>query len=520
MFRVNLFAAFVVLCLCLLAVPEGRGKSPFLRLVAEGEEDPPEVAAGERLFRETRFAQFFFAHQEGPNIPLKEGDPSLKLMPMAGGKPLLNPYGKSMNCATCHLVDEALDQEGMRAYSDFAFKSFVPARAEDREAETPRNSPSLVGVMQSGKFLHFDGEFSRAEDLVIAGWTGRNNGWLPSEHGQALAHIARILREDDGSFAEDGIAYRDLFSARGGLPAEYQVSFSAPDGEIIEAAARLVKAYMASLEFTRITPFDIFLEQNGLPKEPGEGESAGAYHARLLQLLNGRSSWKFVEVPFKFHKDPGKFGAEELAGAKLFLDRNRGNCASCHSLPNFTDGKFHNTGVSQIEFDNAHGPGAFARLAIPSLATRSPERDLPAVPGRPAAPGPFRAAADPRDPRKTDLGLWNVFANPAYPRPQAKLAELLCAEAAGKCDTAQLLDRSVARFKTPSLRDLGHSGPFLHNGQAISLERVMLTYLAASALAKNQLLRNGAPEIREMTLQPSAVKPLAAFLRSLNEDYE
>lgn len=518
MIRVKLFAVFVFTSLCLLAVPEGISKAPLSRLVAEEEEDPPEVAAGERLFRETRFAQFFFAHSEGPNVPLREGDPSLREMPFAGGKPLVNPYGKSMNCATCHLVDEALDQEGMRTYADFAFKSFVPARVEDREAETPRNSPTLVGVMQSGKFLHFDGEFSRAEDLVIAGWTGRNNGWLASEHAQAFAHIARILRDDDGSFAEDGVAYRDLFSPAGGLPAEYQVSFSAPDSEIIEAAARLVKAYMASLEFTRTSPFDVFLEENGLPKEPAEGESAEAFHARLLALLNARSDWKFVETPFKFHKEPGKFGAAELAGARLFLDRSRGNCASCHSLPNFTDGKFHNTGVSQIEFDNAHGPGAFARLAIPSLAERSPERDLPAVPGRPMALGLFRAAADPKDPRKTDLGLWNVFANPAYPGPQALLGELLCE--GGDCTPGRLLELSVARFKTPSLRDLGHSGPFLHNGSAESLERVVMVYLAGSALAKNKLLRNGAPELREMTLQPAHVKPLAAFLKSLNEDYE
>src|SRR5947207_5927995 len=40
--------------------------------------DPSEVALGERLFLETRFAQFFFAHSRGDaNTTLSEGDPVL-----------------------------------------------------------------------------------------------------------------------------------------------------------------------------------------------------------------------------------------------------------------------------------------------------------------------------------------------------------------------------------------------------------------------------------------------------------
>ena len=38
--------------------------------------DPAQVAIGERLFLETRFSQFFFAHAGGnPNATLAEGDP-------------------------------------------------------------------------------------------------------------------------------------------------------------------------------------------------------------------------------------------------------------------------------------------------------------------------------------------------------------------------------------------------------------------------------------------------------------
>ena len=39
--------------------------------IAEDEFDPPEIAMGERLFLETRFAQFFAAHSTG-------GDPIME----------------------------------------------------------------------------------------------------------------------------------------------------------------------------------------------------------------------------------------------------------------------------------------------------------------------------------------------------------------------------------------------------------------------------------------------------------
>ena len=40
--------------------------------------------------------------------------------------------------------------------------------------------------------------------------------------------------------------------------------------------------------------------------------------------------------------------AEQLAGLKVFVDPNKGNCASCHRPPNFTDNGFHNIGLKSF----------------------------------------------------------------------------------------------------------------------------------------------------------------------------
>ena len=69
--------------------------------------DPAKVAIGERLFLETRFSQFFFAHAKGdPNPALANGDRVVEST-VTTGAPLPGPFaGFAMNCRACHLVNE------------------------------------------------------------------------------------------------------------------------------------------------------------------------------------------------------------------------------------------------------------------------------------------------------------------------------------------------------------------------------------------------------------------------------
>jgi len=88
------------------------------------------------------------------------------------------------------------------------------------------------------------------------------------------------------------------------------------------------------------------------------------------------------------------------------------------------------------------------------------------------------------------------------------------------CTAESLLPMTVARFKTPILRDLGHSNPYMHNGSLDSIENVVVFYLDVAAQARKGLLRNTPPEFAAMAIQSMDITPLVAFLASLNEDYE
>ncbi len=91
--------------------------SPLPVLAQEAEDqDPPDVAIGERLFVETRFAQLFkvFLENGGDvNDPLPSGDPALERLENSQLDPeqyAPGPFaGESMNCRNCHMVDEKLD---------------------------------------------------------------------------------------------------------------------------------------------------------------------------------------------------------------------------------------------------------------------------------------------------------------------------------------------------------------------------------------------------------------------------
>jgi len=518
---------------------------------------PPEDTIGERLFLDTRFAEYFAVHMTGVNQPLTVGDPVVQQVQTTNGV-LPGPFvGQSINCRSCHFVTEfqGVPGAGNRTYSDFTTRSPIP-RPIGGFTETPRNAMHMVGSLQSHPgptFLHFDGEFVSPEDLVRATLTGRNFGWAPEQYQQAVVHIASVIRQDDGSsqLAADrtgGLSYGTLFLGQDPQitpdllipPADRIDVNTATDDQILDLVAKCISTYMADLlfqqdEFGRYigSPYDVFLRINHLPVQPNAGESIAQYDQRLLQIVNDLSNPIWVDGTdgsFRYHAQLFQFGPIEFAGLKIFLtaatgvtdgSQHAGNCASCHPPPNFTDFVFHNTGVTQAEYDSVHGVGTFMKLSVPSLAERNANFDkyMPASPSHPNASEPFRRPADAAHSEYADLGLWNVYLNSDLPNPQASLKALLCGSGQD-CSVDQGLGRTVAQFKTPTLRDLEDSEPYFHNGSNLRFSDAIRFYINSSQLAREALLRNRPAEFQNMSINEDDIDVLVAFLRSLTEDYD
>ena len=524
---------------------------------ASGSDAPPlspEAEIGKRLFFETRFAQAFFAQSNGNVNAAVAGDPTLAQSDAPS--PLPGPFaGKTMNCRNCHLEDEQKDTPGggIRAYADFARRTPIPPR-EDGKLTTLRNTPSLAGATAArlNFFLHFDGEFPTPADLVQGTFTGRNFGWLPGEQATALKHIARVIREDDGTgalAAQAGGAYSKVLAGDPSVPAAFQISKKfrldvahASDAKVLAAIGNLVNEFLQSIRFSSETsgafngsPYDLFLVRNNLPRMPDAKESRLDYSRRLRTAVNALANPVFVgpaDGQFATHAIPYQFGAAELAGLKLFLAEapmppppsplgGTGNCIGCHTAPEFTDFQFHNIGITQQEYDGVHGAGAFMALKIPSMTERkaNPAVNFPANAKHPAYTGPFASIPSAANPNQVDLGLWNVFGNPDIPKPQRSLSKMARA-VFGPLKSDEMLARTVATFKTPGLRDLLDSQPYFHNGSVDTLQDAVTFYILAGQLARANQLRNPDPRLAGIALTPTEASQIAQFLSSLTEDFK
>lgn len=491
--------------------------------------ETPEKVLGEKLFRDPRFA-FHFAKDSRGNVNVAQnslpGDPVLAQIVKGSGTVVSSPFrGQYFACITCHLVGQASGISGLgsRSYSDFSRRSPVPIR-DDGQKFTLRNSQPMVNIMiprKAALTLHFDGEFSSAEELTIGSLTGRNFGWLPGEQSQAKAQIVKVLREDLGADPlgiEFGGSYAAMFGDESRLPKKLKMDVaSASDQEILDKVAKVMSVYMNTLLFIKDdedlysgSPYDQFLIQNGLPRSPDPGESDLDYSLRLAKRMKALVSPKWYQGQFRLHETPAKFGEDELKGFLTFMAPNGGHCLGCHAAPHFTDFGFRNTGVTQFEYDSVHGEGAFASLEIPGAEKRAT-----------FLPEDFQQFRSiPQKDRSTfvDLGVWAILGNPSFPKVQATLESVLCPSQ--KCLMVDLLGLSLAAFKTPTLRDLGQSGPYFHNGMAQTLDETVQFYSDAGTLVRSNRLRNGDARLRPIHLSKEDVRQVALFLQSLNEDYD
>ncbi len=384
------------------------------------------------------------------------------------------------SCAICHNLDE--DPQGTRAFTDFFNRSWVPFRSEDPRRLGLRNSPTLFDVALM-PLLHHDGEFKSLEELVAGTISGRNLGWLPGEEEQAFNQVQAVLLADKGNPKE--VSYREQFKTA------FNVELDALSrDQMIGLVSKAVADFMRTLNSRQNAPYDQFAKANGLAVSLAAGESGIAFAQKTLAKLTELEAKGALKLTSDFHR-------AALDGYKIFLrtegKASVGNCVACHAPPLFTDFSFHNLGLTQLEYDQFHGERKFAALPIPDAAK--------AV--RPAAK--FREYPAPGVPGQADLGFWNFIDLKTSPLRRT-----------GESDD-QLLARMIGAFKTPTLRHLAYSQPYMHNGAYTSLEEVLRQLIRLSEMSRAGRVRQPDEELLKIRLTDVDVPPLLAFLSTLNE---
>ncbi len=174
---------------------------------------------------------------------------------------------------------------------------------------------------------------------------------------------------------------------------------------------------------------------------------------------------------YYFKADKSAMTEAQVRGLQLFV--GQGRCVSCHVIEQdqalFTDGKFHNIGIGINQI----------------------QKDVPLLTGR------FMQAKDPKaefakasleDKRNSELGRFAI--------------------------TREI--NQVGAFKTPTLRNIELTAPYMHDGSLKTLKDVMVHYNNGGATKTgdrvNDYLSGG---IRPLNLTDAQLEDLVAFMQAL-----
>jgi cytochrome c peroxidase len=289
----------------------------------------------------------------------------------------------------------------------------------EQSRPVPKNNPLTDAKAQLGRRLFFDPILSADNRVSCASCHQPEHGYASPEPlamgiggAKGRRNAPSVLNRAYG-LAQFWDGRADSLEAQALKPIESSTEMGS---SVAEALKRLKGEASYVAEFK--TAFEGEITAENLA-------NAIASFERVLLTGNNRHD------RFKFAGDIKALTERETHGMWLF--ESRGRCWQCHSGPNFSDEKFHNTGV------------AWGKEPL-------------------------------------DLGRYEV--------------------------TKQEADRG--RFKTPGLRDIARTAPYMHDGSIATLEEVVEYYNRGGN--KNSHLD---PLMQPLNLSKEDVRDIVAFLRAL-----
>lgn len=192
------------------------------------------------------------------------------------------------------------------------------------------------------------------------------------------------------------------------------------------------------------------------------GEALASYQRTLLAGNSRFDRWHYGR-----QKDA--LSAREIRGFEVFT--GKGRCSSCHLIEEkwalFTDRKYHVTGIGYVAAVGS-GSDVFKVQLAPGVFIDVRDRDIASV----------------RTPLANDIGRFAVTQDPK--------------------------DRWA--YKTPSLRNVELTYPYMHNGSLSTLEDVVAFY------DQGGVAHDGVREIETLGLSAEEKADLVAFLKSLTTE--
>lgn len=159
------------------------------------------------------------------------------------------------------------------------------------------------------------------------------------------------------------------------------------------------------------------------------------------------------------------YPAAAQRGLKMFI--GRGQCVFCHFGPNFTNGEFGNIGLGHFMSPGRVDKGRYGGIEL-------------------LRENPFNLLGDYNDdPDRTTAGFTRLV---------------------------RQSQKTWGEFRVPSLRNVAHTAPYMHDGSLATLEDVVHHY---SEIDENRLHQDGEKILKRLDLTDREVADMVTFLKTL-----
>ena len=323
---------------------------------------------------------------------------------------------------------------------------------------TPENNPLTKEKISLGRRLFYDRRLSLNSTFSCAMCHIPEQGFTSNELGTAIGIEGRTVRRNTPTIYN--VAYAEkLFHDGREENLEQQVW-----GPLLAKNEMGNPSIGAVLKIIRQIPgyttlFKAAFNGKG-PDMETTGMALAAYQRTLVSADSAFDRWHYG-------KQEHAITTATKHGFKLFT--GKAQCVNCHKIgPDnalFTDQQMHNTGIGYLESMGLNKRKESITLA-PGVTVDVDQSIIDSV----------------GEPPPTDLGLYEITQNPD--------------------------DRW--KYKTPSLRNIALTAPYMHNGSFLTLQEVIEFYNQGGIA--NEVL---SPLIKPLHLSGSEKSDLLAFLQSL-----
>ena len=323
----------------------------------------------------------------------------------------------------------------------------------------PSDNPLTQEKIDLGRRLFMDRRLSHNDTMSCAMCHVPEQGFTSNDLGAAIGIEGRTLRRNAPTTFN--VAYqKTLFDDGRETHLEYQIW-----GPLLNKIEMGMPSVGYVVEKIRLLPEykGLFEAAFGGPVTAERIGKALASYERTVVSGNSRfDRWYYGH-------DESALNAQEQRGFKIFM--GKGHCVACHSVGEksalFSDQKFHNTGIGWERSMHPERSSYEVELA-PGNVVRVESHLLAAF-----------------EPPQPDVGRYEVTMNPK--------------------------DRWA--YKTPTLRNIALTGPYMHDGSLATLMQVINFYNHGGIDNENK-----SPLLVPLGLSDDDKKALVAFLMSLTGD--